>query len=597
MSSHAEPAREPGLEDAIRRRLGRRSIALVGLMGAGKTSVGRRLALRLGLPFRDADHEIEAAAGMPISDIFAAYGEPYFRDGERRVIARLLQDGPQVLGTGGGAFMSEETRSRIAETGLSVWLKADLDTLMRRVRKRSNRPLLKTPDPEGTMRQLMSAREPVYALADLTVESREAPHERVVQEIVHALDAWLSEEEARLTVLSHPAAQEPGLGSPAMPRAPALSAASPEPDLTTVHVPLGDRAYDILIGRGRLNEAGSRARALGARAAAIVADETVAARYAEWLAGILGRHDLRTSIVTVPPGESSKSYAMLARVCDAILEARIERGDLVIALGGGVVGDLAGFAAAVVRRGMRFIQVPTTLLAQVDSSVGGKTGINSTFGKNLVGAFHQPSLVIADTALLDTLPPREIRAGYAEVVKYGLIDDEAFFSWCEDNWRGVFSGGPQRDHAVAQSCRAKAAVVARDEREEGDRALLNLGHTFGHALERIVGYDGARLIHGEAVAIGLALAFRFSARLGLCPTSDAERVARHLATVGLPTRLEDVPGGCGTAEALVEAMAQDKKVKAGALTFILARGIGQSFIAPGVEAEAVRAFLAQELED
>jgi shikimate kinase / 3-dehydroquinate synthase len=595
MSSHAEPAREPGLEDAIRRRLGRRSIALVGLMGAGKTSVGRRLALRLGLPFRDADHEIEAAAGMPISDIFAAYGEPYFRDGERRVIARLLQDGPQVLGTGGGAFMSEETRSRIAETGLSVWLKADLDTLMRRVRKRSNRPLLKTPDPEGTMRQLMSAREPVYALADLTVESREAPHERVVQEIVHALDAWLSEEEARLTVLSHPAAQEPGLGSPSMPRAPALSAASPEPDSTTVHVPLGDRAYDILIGRGRLNEAGSRARALGARAAAIVADETVAARYAERLAGILGRHDLRTSIVTVPPGESSKSYAMLARVCDAILEARIERGDLVIALGGGVVGDLAGFAAAVVRRGMRFIQVPTTLLAQVDSSVGGKTGINSTFGKNLVGAFHQPSLVIADTALLDTLPPREIRAGYAEVVKYGLIDDEAFFHWCEANWRGVFAGGPARDHAVAQSCRAKAAVVVRDEREEGDRALLNLGHTFGHALERIVGYDGTRLIHGEAVAIGLALAFRFSVRLGLCPGQDAERVARHLATVGLPTRLDDVPGGCGTAETLVEAMAQDKKVKAGALTFILARGIGRSFIARGVEADAVRAFLAAEL--
>jgi len=239
--------------------------------------------------------------------------------------------------------------------------------------------------------------------------------------------------------------------------------------------------------------------------------------------------------------------------------------------------------------------VPTTLLAQVDSSVGGKTGINSPHGKNLVGAFHQPSLVIADTALLDTLPAREIRAGYAEVVKYGLIDDAAFFHWCEENWRGVFSGGPARDHAVAQSCRAKAAVVVRDEREEGDRALLNLGHTFGHALERITGYDGARLIHGEAVAIGLALAFRFSAHLGLCPGQDAERVARHLATAGLPTRLQDVPGGCGDAEALVEAMRQDKKVKAGALTFILARGIGQSFIAPGIGTQAVRAFLDREL--
>jgi 3-dehydroquinate synthase len=297
----------------------------------------------------------------------------------------------------------------------------------------------------------------------------------------------------------------------------------------------------------------------------------------------------------VPPGEGSKSYTVLARVCDAILEARIERGDLVIALGGGVIGDLAGFAAAIVRRGIRLVQVPTTLLAQVDSSVGGKTGINSPLGKNLVGAFHQPSLVLADTALLDSLPAREVRAGYAEVVKYGLIDDEAFFGWCEANAERVFAGGPERDHAVAHSCRAKAAVVVRDEREEGDRALLNLGHTFGHALERITGYDGARLIHGEAVAIGLALAFRFSARLGLCPDEDAVRVANHLAGIGLPTRLQDVPGGCGNAEALLAAMAQDKKVKGGALTFILARGIGRSFIARGIESAAVRASLESEL--
>jgi shikimate kinase/3-dehydroquinate synthase len=597
VSPRAEPAREPGIEETIRRRLGARSVALVGLMGAGKTSVGRRLALRLGLPFRDADHEIEAAAGMPINDIFATYGEPYFRDGERRVIARLLHNGPQVLGTGGGAFMNPETRARIAEAGVSVWLKADLDTLMRRVRKRANRPLLKTPDPEATMRQLMAARDPVYALADLTVESRETPHERVVQEIVRVLDAWLADEETRSAPPSQAETAEAApLAAPAPPRAGATAGRpAPEPGPVTVHVPLGERAYDILIGRGLLDDAGARIAALGARAAAIVADETVAGFYAARLAQTLGRHGVRTAAVSVPPGEGSKSYAMLARVCDAILAARIERGDLVVALGGGVIGDLAGFAAAVVRRGVRFVQVPTTLLAQVDSSVGGKTGINSSLGKNLVGAFHQPSLVIADTALLDTLPARETRAGYAEVVKYGLIGDDAFFAWCEANWRGVFSGGAARDHAVAHSCRAKAAVVVRDEREEGDRALLNLGHTFGHALERIVGYDSARLIHGEAVAIGLALAFRFSARLGVCPGPDADRVANHLASVGLPTRLQNVPGGCGSAEALVEAMAQDKKVNAGALTFILARGVGRSFIARGVEAEAVRAFLAHEL--
>ncbi|MFD0935967.1 3-dehydroquinate synthase family protein, partial [Methylobacterium trifolii] len=267
----------------------------------------------------------------------------------------------------------------------------------------------------------------------------------------------------------------------------------------------------------------------------------------------------------------------------------------VVAAGGGVVGDLAGFAAATLRRGVRFVQVPTTLLAQVDSSVGGKTGINSPHGKNLIGAFHQPRLVLADTSTLDTLSAREMRAGYAEVAKYGLIDDAGFFDWCEANWRGIFDGGAARDDAVAACCRAKAGVVVRDEREDGERALLNLGHTFGHALERLTAYDSARLVHGEGVAIGLALAFRFSARLGLCAGQDAGRVANHLAMVGLPTTLQAVPGGCGSAEALLEAMSQDKKVKDGALTFILARGIGQSFIAPGIDGAEVRAFLEDEL--
>ncbi|HEY8564341.1 MAG TPA: 3-dehydroquinate synthase [Beijerinckiaceae bacterium] len=367
------------------------------------------------------------------------------------------------------------------------------------------------------------------------------------------------------------------------------------PEITTVPVALGERSYEILVGRGALSRAPERLAALGARRVALVTDANVGATYAEDLAGAIGAAGLAVSTVTVVPGEASKSYATFAEVCDGIIGAKVERGDLVLALGGGVVGDLAGFAAAVVRRGVRFVQVPTTLLAQVDSSVGGKTGINSPHGKNLVGAFHQPSLVIADTALLDTLPPREMRAGYAEVVKYGLIDRPDFYAWCERSWRGLFAGGPERDHAVAESCRAKAAVVARDEREEGDRALLNLGHTFAHALERVTGYDAARLVHGEAVAIGLALAFRFSTTLGLCPGQDAERVAGHLATVGLPTALAAVPGGCGSVEALLDAMAQDKKVKAGRLTFILARGIGESFIAPGVEVDAVRGFLETEM--
>jgi len=373
------------------------------------------------------------------------------------------------------------------------------------------------------------------------------------------------------------------------------AAQGPAGTAITVPVPLGDRAYDILVGRGLIGTAGGRIAALGARAAAIVTDEHVGLLYAQALGRSLEANGLRSSLITLPPGEATKSYASLEQVCDAVLAAKIERGDLVVALGGGVIGDLAGFAAAVVRRGVRFVQVPTTLLAQVDSSVGGKTGINSRHGKNLVGAFHQPSLVLADTALLDTLPLREMRAGYAEVAKYGLIDDARFFSWCEANWQGIFAGGPERDEAVAQSCRAKAAVVVRDEHETGDRALLNLGHTFGHALERITRYDSTRLVHGEGVAIGLVLAYRFSAELGLCPLADAERVEAHLASVGLPTRLSHVPGGCGTVDELLDAMAQDKKVKAGSLTFILTRGIGQSFVAPGIEAEKVRAFLTGEI--
>jgi 3-dehydroquinate synthase len=287
---------------------------------------------------------------------------------------------------------------------------------------------------------------------------------------------------------------------------------------------------------------------------------------------------------------------MLERVCEALISARIERADVVVALGGGVIGDLAGLAAALVRRSLDYVQLPTTLLAQVDSSVGGKTAIDSVHGKNLIGAFHQPVLVVADTALLDTLPLRQFRAGYAEIVKYGLIGDAAFFAWLEANWRELFAGGAAREHAIAVSCRMKAAIVARDERETGERALLNLGHTFGHALEAAAGFSD-RLLHGEAIALGMALAFAFSAKRGLLPWSEAERVERHLATVGLPVRVSSVPGGLPDADRLMELIAQDKKVKRGKLTFILARGIGASFIAPDVDATEVRAFLVDKLAE
>ncbi|MFL5075749.1 MAG: 3-dehydroquinate synthase, partial [Microvirga sp.] len=315
----------------------------------------------------------------------------------------------------------------------------------------------------------------------------------------------------------------------------ALQARPEEPGVAAVRVPLGGRAYDILVGRGLLDGAGPRIAALGARAAAIVSDETVAAVYAPRLAAGIEASGLRTALVTVAPGEASKSYETLARVCDAILDARIERGDLVVALGGGIVGDLAGFAAAIVRRGVRFVQVPTTLLAQVDSSVGGKTAINHPRGKNMVGAFHQPVAVVSDVATLDTLPDRELRAGLAEVIKHGAALDAAFFAWLEAHIAELL----QREraaliHAVRRSCELKAAIVAEDEREAGRRALLNLGHTFGHAIEAATGFGP--WLHGEAVAAGMVLAADLSARAGLLPREDAARITELIRCAGLPTR-------------------------------------------------------------
>jgi 3-dehydroquinate synthase len=366
-----------------------------------------------------------------------------------------------------------------------------------------------------------------------------------------------------------------------------------------VDVALGDRAYDIVIGRGVLQSLGARVAALrpGVRTA-IVTDRTVAKHWLEQAEGSLAEAGIPTSRVIVEEGEGSKTYAGLEKVSEALIASRIERNDLVIALGGGVVGDLAGFAAAILRRGVDFVQVPTSLLAQVDSSVGGKTGINSPQGKNLLGAFHQPVLVIADTSVLDTLSPRQFRAGYAEVAKYGVLGDDAFFAWLEANHAEIFSGGAAREHAIATSCRAKAAIVLRDERETGERALLNLGHTFGHALEAATGFSD-RLFHGEGVSVGMVLAAEFSAGLGRISEVDAARIERHLAVVGLPTRLQDIAGftqqGLADADALMELMAQDKKVKRGRLTFILLEAIGRAVVANDVEPALVRSFLQQKL--
>ncbi len=357
--------------------------------------------------------------------------------------------------------------------------------------------------------------------------------------------------------------------------------------MSIVTVALGARSYDIRIERGLLDRAGE-VLAPYARSGrlVIVADASVWAAQGERLLGC----GLDLVPVLVPPGEGSKSWTQLAALSERLLELGIERSDHIVAFGGGMVGDLTGFAAAILKRGCNFVQVPTTLLAQVDSSVGGKTAINAAGGKNMIGAFHQPAAVLIDPTTLDTLSAREIRAGYAEVVKYGLIGDAAFFAWCEANGPALLAGDPEaRAYAIQTSVRAKAAIVAEDERETtGRRALLNLGHTFGHAVEAEGGFS--TYLHGEAVALGMALAFRFSAERGLCPAAEAERAVRHLDAVGLPTRLE-----IGTPESLVAHIQDDKKASGGRVPFILVRGIGAAFVDKSVALEEVEAFLAREL--
>ena len=536
-----------------------RSIVLVGLMGAGKTSIGRRLAARLGLPFRDADQEIELAAGCTIPELFARYGEAAFRDGERRVIRRLLAGDPMVLAYGGGAFMDPQTRESTRAEAISVWLRCTLPTLVRRVATRDNRPLLAGRDREETLRDLMQQRYPVYAEADVIVDCGDEPPDHTTTGVMNALLDW------------KPARR--------------------------LHVVLPSTSYDVVIGDNLLSRAGALlAPRLPQKRAVVITDRNVASLHLQTLLDGLAQTAIHATAITVEGGEACKNMETYQDIVDQLLESRVERRTAVIALGGGVVGDLAGFAAATTLRGLPFIQIPTTLLSQVDSSVGGKTGVNTRRGKNLVGAFYQPRMVLADTGTLGTLPPRELKAGYAEVAKAGMIGDAAFFSWCERHGHGVVAGDRDAQaEAIKRACAFKAAVVGDDEREEkpnDGRALLNLGHTFGHALEAEYGYNGG-LLHGEGVAVGLGLAFKLSARLGLCPPADAERVIAHVSAVGLPADLSMLNRRFSAAT-LINHMRRDKKMRDGALHFVLARGIGQAFTSPDVPADAVLDLLRDE---
>lgn len=553
----------PQTAEVTKNPAGQRVIVLVGLMGAGKTTIGRRLAARLGVPFIDADAEIETAAGMSISEIFEKHGEAHFREGERRVIERLLRSGAGgVLATGGGAFIDPQTRLAIARHGVSVWLRADVELLLKRVQRRNTRPLLKQGDPREIMEKLRDQRYPIYALADIVTDSVDTPHDAVVDDIVAKLTAYFAAK-----------------GGGAM---------IPTGGDEKIRVDLGVRAYDIHVGAGPIGRAGALLKPLLRRGrVVVVTDRNVAQQHLPALLRALDASAIAHAELILPPGEQTKDFEHLQLLLDWLLDQKIERGDLVLALGGGVIGDLAGFAASILLRGVDFVQIPTTLLAQVDSSVGGKTGINTRHGKNLIGAFHQPRMVIADIGLLASLPQRELLAGYAEVVKYGLIGDALFFEWLETAAPAILArdvGALTR--AVLTSCKAKAAIVSADERESGPRALLNLGHTFGHALERETGY-GERLLHGEAVAIGICLAFEVAAQIGLAPRQDAQRVTRHLSAIGLPARIADIAGPPLDCEKLLAHMTQDKKVTQGRINFVLPRRIGDCFITDQVDLQTI----------
>jgi shikimate kinase/3-dehydroquinate synthase len=529
-----------------------KSIVLVGLMGAGKSAIGKRLAARLDLPFYDADQEIERAADATVAEIFARHGEAHFRAGEKRVIQRLLAGSPIVLAPGGGAYLDPETRALIAERAIAVWLRCPLPVLLRRVQGRTHRPLLNAGDPAEILATLSAARSPLYAQADIIVDGSEDPPNVTTEHVIAALE-------------QHTAPRR-------------------------VPVTLSQSSYDVIIGTHLLTRAGAlMSPVLPQKRCVIVTDTTVAALHLLTLQRSLDDSGISHDSIVVPPGEATKSFASWRDVTESLLSKRVDRHTTIVALGGGVVGDLVGFAAATTLRGLPFIQIPTTLLAQVDSSVGGKTGINAPQGKNLVGAFHQPNLVIADTGILATLPPREMRAGYAEIVKAGLIADAPFYAWCETNGAGLLAGDPARlAEAIERAVKFKAEVVGDDEREtkpNDGRALLNLGHTFAHALEAETGYGGA-LLHGEAVATGLVLATQLSASLGLCPQEDSSRIAAHLTSVNLPTTIAGL-----SADNLLAHMKQDKKMRDGQLSFVLTRGIGQAFTSRNVPEPAVRATL------
>jgi 3-dehydroquinate synthase len=519
-------------------------------MGAGKTTIGRLLARRRDLTFIDSDHEIEARTGATIPWIFEIEGEASFRRREADVIRELTAQTGIVLATGGGAVLNPASRKLLAERGTVVYLRASVSSILQRTAHDKNRPLLQTADPRKKLEDLTAQREPLYReIADMVIDTGRPNVQSMVQTILDQLAAL------------HPECKRSDAETTMNEQA------------ISLNVELGDRSYPIAIGRGLLDDADLLNRHIGGSGkVAIVTNTTVAPLYLDKVAGPLRAAGREVVPIVLRDGEEFKNWESLNEVFDALLANKCDRKTTLVALGGGVVGDMTGFAAATYMRGVPFVQIPTTLLAQVDSSVGGKTGINHPLGKNMIGAFYQPRAVIADTATLDTLPDRELSAGLAEVIKHGAILDAPFFDWIEANIEKLVA----RDHAalahaIARSCEIKADVVARDEREGGLRAVLNFGHTFGHAIEAGLGY-GAWL-HGEAVGCGMVMAADLSRRLNLIDDAALERVRALVKAAGLPVVAPDLG-----IERWIELMEVDKKNEGGAIKFILLKPLGSPSI-------------------
>ena len=542
------------------------NIFLIGLMGSGKTTVGRALAKKLNKRFIDSDHEIEARTGASISLIFEIEGEESFRQREAEVIRDLTAQEDIVLATGGGAIMHPGSRALLAARGTVIYLRASVGSIVQRTSHDKNRPLLQTADPRRRIEELSRTREPLYTeIADIVIDTGRPNVQFLVQSILAQLEAM----QAKTSDLHMPH--------------PVMNAESSVPvaDFTpvTLDVDLGDRSYPISIGPSLLDDSALIARHVHGPRAAIVTNTVVAPLYLERLTRALVAAGKQVTPIVLPDGEEEKNWSSLMLIFDALLAEKCDRKTTLIALGGGVVGDMTGFAAATYMRGVPLVQVPTTLLSQVDSSVGGKTGINHPLGKNMIGAFYQPQAVIADTGTLSTLPARELCAGLAEVIKHGAIIDTDFFDWIENNIGALLAkDAAALAHAIQRSCEIKAEVVRQDERESGIRAILNFGHTFAHAIEAGLGYG--TWLHGEAVGCGMVMAADLSQRLGFIDAETSGRIARLVKAAGLPTVAPDLGQ-----DTWLDLMEVDKKNEGGVIKFILLKPLGTAIITTAPAAE------------